>query len=237
MALQPCPHCGHPISEKAEKCPACGQNPRLTPKELAMRKDAKRAKQKRALSIAIPSTVLIAAALLFALLLLPDYQRYQTAKKQMDAGEYLSAIENFDALGDYLTGADLSLQCKAQVINPCTVPDAATASRFSASLVAGGYRSAPGAAPGTTVWYRGNDPAAAQLQQRESKFCIINGCMQERMDDSFACRSHACKSEGCKNVAVAGKRYCPDHMSLLCHYLGCENMAVSFGGYCNLHQR
>lgn len=237
MALQPCPHCGHPISEKAEKCPACGQNPHLTPEQLIQQNSAKKEQWKRALSIAIPSTVLIAAALLFALLLLPDYQRYQTSKKQMDDGEYLSAIENFDALGDYLSAADLSLQCKAQVINTCTAPDSKAASQFAVSLAAGGYRSAPGAAPGTTVWYRGNDPAAAQLQQRESKFCIINGCMQERMDDSFACRVHVCRSLGCTNVAVAGKQYCPDHMSLLCHYLGCENRAVSFGGYCNLHQR
>lgn len=237
MALHPCPHCGHPISEKAEKCPACGQNPHLTPEELTQRNAAKKAQRKRVLSIVIPSVVVTAAVVLAALFLLPDYQRYQNAKKQMEVGEYLDAIENFDALGDYLSAANLSLQCKAQVINTCAAPDMATVSHFATALVSGGYRSAPGAIPGTTVWYQGNGIAAAQSQQQESAFCMVEGCMQERLTGSFACMTHACRALDCKIAATSGSRYCVEHKGYECKQYGCNERSLSFGGYCEFHQR
>lgn len=237
MALKPCPHCGHPISEKAEKCPACGQSPRVSPKELAQRNAAKKAQRKRVLSIVIPSVVVTAAVVLAALFLLPDFQRYQNAKKQMEVGEYLDAIENFDALGDYLSAANLSLQCKAQVINTCAAPDSATASRFATSLVSGGYKSSPGAIPGTTVWYQGKGLAAAQSQQQESAFCMVEGCTRERLTGSFACMTHACRAPDCKIAATSGSRYCVEHKGYQCKQYGCNERSLSFGGYCEFHQR
>lgn len=237
MALHPCPHCGHPISEKAAKCPACGQNPHLTPEELTQRNAAKKAQRKRVLSIVIPSVVVTAAVVLAALFLLPDYQRYQNAKKQMDAGDYISAAENFDALGDYLSAADLSLRCKAQVINTCAAPDSATASRFATALVSGGYQSAPGAIPGTTVWYQGKGLAAAQSQQQESAFCMVEGCTRERLTGSFACMTHACRAPDCKMAVVSGTRYCVEHRGLGCAHFHCNEKALSYGGYCEFHQR
>ena len=237
MALKPCPHCGHPISEKAEQCPACGQNPHLTPEQLTQRNAAKKAQRKRTLSIVIPSVVAVAAVVLAALFLLPDFQRYQNAKKQMNAGDYISAIENFDALGDYLSAADLSLQCKAQVINTCAAPDSATASRFATSLVSGGYQSAPGAIPGTTVWYQGKGLAAAQSQQQESAFCMVEGCTRERLTGSFACMTHACRAPDCKMAVVSGTRYCADHRGLGCAHFHCNEKALTYGGYCEFHQR
>lgn len=237
MALKPCPHCGHPISEQAEKCPACGQNPHLSPEVLAQRNAAKKARRKRTLSILIPSVLVAAALALAALFLLPDYQRYQNAKKQMDAGEYLDAIENFDALGDYLSAANLSLQCKAQVINTCAAPDSATASRFATSLVSGGYKSSPGAIPGTTVWYQGKGLAAAQSQQQESAFCMVEGCTRERLTGSFACMTHACRAPDCKIAATSGSRCCVEHKGYECKQYGCSERSLSFGGYCEFHQR
>lgn len=237
MALHPCPHCGHPISEKAEKCPQCHHDPRVSPEELAQRKEAKKAQRKRILSIVIPCVVVAAALVLAALFLLPDFQRYQNAKKQMDAGEYLDAIENFDALGDYLSAADLSLQCKARVINICAAPDSATASRFATTLVSGGYRSAPGAIPGTTVWYQGKGLAAAQFQQQKSTFCMVEGCTRERLTGSFACMTHACRAPDCEMAVVPGTRYCADHQGMGCKQYGCNERSLSFGGYCEFHQR
>lgn len=238
MALHPCPHCGHPISEKAEKCPCCHQNPRISPEELAQQKAAKRALRKRTLLIVIPCVVVSAALVLAALFLLPDYQRYENAKRQMDTGEYLSAVENFDALGDYLSAADLSLQCKAQVMNTCAAPDSATISRFSASLAAGGYQSAPGAIPDSTVWYQ-NDGGLeeAQSQQLESKFCMVECCTRERLTGSFACMTHACRAPECKLAAIDGTRYCADHQGMGCKQYGCNERSLSFGGYCEFHQR
>lgn len=237
MALKPCPHCGHPISEKAEKCPQCHHDPRISPEELAQRNAAKKAQRKRVLSIVIPSVVVTAAVVLVALFLLPDFQRYQNAKKQMEVGEYLDAIENFDALGDYLSAANLSLQCKAQVINTCAAPDMATVSQYATALVSGGYQSAPGTIPGTTVWYQGNGIAAAQSQQQESEFCMVEGCMQERLTGSFACMTHACRAPDCKIAATSGSRYCVEHKGYECKQYGCNERSLSFGGYCEFHQR
>lgn len=237
MALKPCPHCGHPISEKAEKCPQCHHDPRISPEELAQRNAAKKAQRKRVLSIVIPSVVVTAAVVLVALFLLPDFQRYQNAKKQMEVGEYLDAIENFDALGDYLSAANLSLQCKAQVINTCAAPDMATVSQYATALVSGGYQSAPGTIPGTTVWYQGNGIAAAQSQQQESEFCMVEGCMQERLTGSFACMTHACRAPECKIAATSGSRYCVEHKGYECKQYGCNERSLSFGGYCEFHQR
>lgn len=237
MALHPCPHCGHPISEKAAKCPACGQDPRLSPEKLAQQAETKKAQRKRVLRIVIPCVALAALLILAALFLLPDYQRYQNAKKQMDAGDYISAAENFDALGDYLSAADLSLRCKAQVINTCAVPDSATASHFATALVSGGYQSAPGAIPGTTVWYQGKGLAAAQSQQQESTFCMVEGCTRERLTGSFACMTHACRAPGCKMAVVSGTRYCVEHRGLGCAHFHCNEKALTYGGYCEFHQR
>lgn len=235
MALKPCPHCGHPISEQAEKCPACGQNPHLSPEVLAQRNAAKKAQRKRALSILIPSVLVAAALALAALFLLPDYQRYQNAKKQMDAGEYLDAIENFDALGDYLSAADLSLQCKAKAINSGVVSAASTASRYATELVAGGYRSGNGVVPGSVLWYRTDDELIeAQTRQKESDVCVVSGCDKPRLFGNYACADHDCAVDGCLYPVAVGQPVCKDHLYMICKALGCHAYAEN-GRYCPAH--
>lgn len=235
MALKPCPHCGHPISEQAEKCPCCHQNPHLSPEVLAQRNAAKKARRKRALSILIPSVLVAAALALAALFLLPDYQRYQNAKKQMDAGEYLDAIENFDALGDYLSAADLSLQCKAKAINSGVVSAASTASRYATELVAGGYRSGNGVVPGSVLWYRTDDELIeAQTRQKESDVCVVSGCDKPRLFGNYACADHDCAVDGCLYPVAVGQPVCKDHLYMICKALGCHAYAEN-GRYCPAH--
>lgn len=53
MALKPCPHCGHPISEQAERCPACHQDPRISPEKLVRRQEAEQTRKKRTASHAV----------------------------------------------------------------------------------------------------------------------------------------------------------------------------------------
>lgn len=238
MALKPCPHCGHPISEQAEKCPCCHQDPHLTPEELAHRQEAqqarKKAQQKRALRVVIPC-VAVAALIVAALFLLPDYQRYQNAKKQMNAGEYLDAIENFDALGDYLSAPDLSLQCKAQAINSGLVSEASAASSYATALVSGGYHSGNGVVPGTVLWYRTDEELIeAQNQQKESEVCIVPGCGKPRLFGNYACADHDCAVAGCLYPAAAGESVCQDHFYMICKAFGCHAFVES-GRYCPAH--
>ena len=238
MALKPCPPCGHPISEKAGTCPACGQAPHLTPEELTQRQEAEQARrkvrQKRALRVMIPC-VAAAALIVATLFLLPDYQRYQNAKKQMDAGEYLSAIENFDALGDYLGAASLSLQCKAKAINSGIVSDASTANRYATELVSGGYLSGNGVVPGTIIWYREIDELLAiQREQEKSEICIVGGCDRPRIARSYACADHACANLSCPLPAASGELVCVNHLYTICKKTGCHAIAQS-RGYCQIH--
>lgn len=235
MALKPCPHCGHPISEKAEKCPCCHQDPHLSPEVLAQRSAAKKAKRKRVLRIVIPSVVVAAAVVLAALFLLPDFQRYQNAKKQMDAGEYLDAIENFDALGDYLSAADLSLQCKAKAINRGIVSDASIASQYATELVSGGYQSGSGVIPGTVLWYQTDDQLIeAQNLQEVDDICAYVGCQKPRATGSYACSTHTCGRSDCPNPVAVGQPVCKDHLYMVCKHPGCRKI-VTRGQYCPAH--
>ena len=176
-----------------------------------------------------------AALALAALFLLPDYQRYQNAKKQMDAGEYLDAIENFDALGDYLSAADLSLQCKAKAINSGVVSAASTASRYATELVAGGYRSGNGVVPGSVLWYRTDDELIeAQTRQKESDVCVVSGCDKPRLFGNYACADHDCAVDGCLYPVAVGQPVCKDHLYMICKALGCHAYAEN-GRYCPAH--
>lgn len=122
MALKPCPHCGHPISEKAEKCPACGQDPHLTPEELAAQQEAeqerKKARRKRARRIsAICAAVVLVAAGVCAVLFLPDYQDYRAACDLLDQQKYVEAVEAFDAMSDYRDSAQQALEARYQYVS------------------------------------------------------------------------------------------------------------------------
>nr|DAG22217.1 MAG TPA: zinc-ribbon containing domain protein [Caudoviricetes sp.]DAG32351.1 MAG TPA: zinc-ribbon containing domain protein [Caudoviricetes sp.] len=115
MALQPCPHCGHPISEKAEKCPVCGQNPHLTPEELDQQNEAKKKKRKRTLLIVgICAAVVLVAAGICAALYLPDYLDYRAACDLLDQKNYVAAVAAFDELGDYRDSAQQALEARYQ---------------------------------------------------------------------------------------------------------------------------
>lgn len=119
MALKPCPHCGHPISEQAEKCPVCGQDPHLTPEELAHRQEAeqarKKAQQKRARLIGgICAAVVLAAAGICAALFLPEYLDYRAACDLLDQQNYVAAAAAFDELDDYRDSAQQALEARYQ---------------------------------------------------------------------------------------------------------------------------
>lgn len=117
MALHPCPHCGHPISEKAEKCPACGQNPRLTPEQLAAQTEAKKAQRKRTLLIGgiCAAVVLVVGGTLCALFL-PDYLDYRAACDLLEQKKYVEAAEAFDAMPDYRDSAQRALESRYQYV-------------------------------------------------------------------------------------------------------------------------
>lgn len=117
MALHPCPHCGHPISEKAEKCPACGQNPHLTPEELAAQKEAKKAQRKRTgMIVGICAAVVLAAAGICAALFLPEYLDYRAACDLLDQRDFVAAAKAFDEMGDYRDSAQQALDARYQYV-------------------------------------------------------------------------------------------------------------------------
>lgn len=117
MALKPCPHCGHPISEKAEKCPKCGHDPRLTPEELAQQNAAKKAQRKRARLIgAICAAVVLVAAGICAALFLPDYLDYRAACDLLDQQKYVEAAQAFDSMSDYRDSTQQAMEARYQYV-------------------------------------------------------------------------------------------------------------------------
>lgn len=117
MALKPCPHCGHPISEKAEKCPECHQDPHLSPEELAQQNAAKKAKRKHTLLIGgICAVVLLAVSGVCAALFLPDYLEYRAAYNLLKLQDYVAAAEAFDTMGDYRDSAQQALEARYQYV-------------------------------------------------------------------------------------------------------------------------
>nr|DAJ84583.1 MAG TPA: CpXC protein [Caudoviricetes sp.] len=95
MALIHCPNCGHPVSDKAEKCPECNQTLRQEPKPVQNKK------LKRTLIIVVAAAVCIIAVALFLLARpamavssaisalkgsdIPSWQEVQSAKEQYEA--------------------------------------------------------------------------------------------------------------------------------------------------------
>lgn len=117
MALHPCPHCGHPISEKAEKCPGCHQDPRLTPEELALQNAAKKKKRKRTLLIVgICAAVVLIAGGTLAALFLPDYLDYRAACDLLDKRDYVAAAAAFDSMKDYRDSSQKALEARYQYV-------------------------------------------------------------------------------------------------------------------------
>lgn len=141
MALKPCPHCGHPISEQAEKCPACGQNPHLAPEELAAQKEAKKAKQKRGRLIGgICAAVVLAAAGICAALFLPVYQDYRAACDLLDQQNYVAAAAAFDDMGDYRDSAQQALEARYQHVLAHKTRDNQQTRDYLKELVAAEYK-------------------------------------------------------------------------------------------------
>lgn len=115
MALKTCPHCGHSVSDKATKCPACGQDSRLTPEELAAQAEAKKEKRKRTrLIIGICAAVVLVVGGICAALYLPDYLDYRAACDLLDQKNYVAAVAAFDELGDYRDSAQQALEARYQ---------------------------------------------------------------------------------------------------------------------------
>ena len=115
MALKTCPHCGHSVSDKATKCPACGQDPRLTPEELAAQAEAKKEKRKRTrLIIGICAAVVLVVGGICAALYLPDYLDYRAACDLLDQKNFVAAVAAFDKLGDYRDSAQQALEARYQ---------------------------------------------------------------------------------------------------------------------------
>lgn len=117
MALKPCPHCGHPISEKAELCPCCHHNPNLSPEELAQHKATEQQKRKRVFLVSgICVVVLLVAAGICTALLLPKYLAYRDACALLEERNYIAAVDAFDDMGDYRDSAEKALEARYQYI-------------------------------------------------------------------------------------------------------------------------
>lgn len=119
MALKPCPHCGHPISEKAEKCPECGQDPHLTPEELAEQQQQREKKRKTALIVSTSAFVVILAVL--CVIFIPRYieytrklEAYNEAQELFDMEEYTDSVLAFEKLGDFKDSAQKALDARYQ---------------------------------------------------------------------------------------------------------------------------
>lgn len=123
MALKPCPHCGHSVSDQATKCPQCGKDPRFTPDELEQQEQ--RRKKKRKTAIIVSASALVVSLAVFCAVFIPHYIEYS---RQMDAyneaqslfssKEYTRAAEAFEALGDFEDSAQKALDSRYQYV--CT---------------------------------------------------------------------------------------------------------------------
>lgn len=106
MALIGCPHCGHIVSDKAEKCPACGKDPRYTEEQLREREKTAAEKKKRRSGIVSLSAILLAIGILFTVIPhILEHSRlqaaYNSAQKLLVEKNYEDAITAFSELGDF----------------------------------------------------------------------------------------------------------------------------------------
>lgn len=144
MALKPCPHCGHPISEKAEKCPECHQDPRLTPEELAQQEQQRKKKRKVAI-IASAASFAVFLAVLCAIYIprYIEYSRmadaYNVAQNLLDSGEYIKAADAFDAVADFKDSAQKALDARYQYVCHNQANTDATTLKFVEYLTSQNY--------------------------------------------------------------------------------------------------
>ena len=106
MALIGCPHCGHTVSDKAEKCPACGKDPRYTEEQLQAREKTAAEKRKRSsVIVGLAATLLAIVLLLIFIPRILEHSRLQTAynsaQKLFVEKNYEDAIKAFSELGDF----------------------------------------------------------------------------------------------------------------------------------------
>ena len=143
MALKPCPHCGHPISEKAEKCPACHQDPRISPEKLAQQTAEKKARRNRTLWIGgICAAVVLIVGGILAALFLPDYLDYRAACDLLDKRDYVAAAAAFDAMDDYRDSAQQALEARYQYVTAHKSRDDQQTRDYLQELVDAEYKNA-----------------------------------------------------------------------------------------------
>lgn len=163
MALHPCPHCGHPISEKAEQCPACHQDPRVSPEELAQRNAAKKAKRKRALLIGgICAAVVLTVGVPLCALFLPDYLDYRTACNLLEQQKYVEAAEAFDAMADYRDSAQQALESRYQYVAAHKTRDDKQTRDYLHELVDAAYKDAAAIEDEIYAWHITVYPCASK---------------------------------------------------------------------------
>lgn len=96
MALKPCPHCGHPISDKAAICPKCGQ-------KLPQKSEPTKKQKPRRIFIILPAAAVCVVAIVFFLLARPA-MAVTSAISTLDRDdipsrqEIQSAREKYDSL-------------------------------------------------------------------------------------------------------------------------------------------
>ncbi len=163
MALHPCPHCGHPISEKAEKCPACGQNPRLTPEELAAQKETKKAQRKRTgLIVGICAAVALIVGGTLAALFLPDYLDYRAACDLLDKRDYVAAAAAFDSMKDYRDSSQKALEARYQYVASHKTRDDKQTRDYLHELVDAAYKDAAAIEDEIYAWHIAVYPCASK---------------------------------------------------------------------------
>lgn len=169
MALKPCPHCGHPISEQAEKCPQCHHDPRISPEELAHRQEAeqarKKAQQKRARLIGgICAAVVLAAAGICAALFLPAYQDYRAACDLLEQQKYVEAAEAFDAMADYRDSAQQALEARYQYVSAHRNRDDRQTREYLSDLLDAKYKDAASIEDEIYAWRITAFPCASKVK-------------------------------------------------------------------------
>lgn len=169
MALHPCPHCGHPISEKAEKCPQCHQDPRVTPEELAQRQQ-QRKKKRRVTLIASVSVFVVLLAVLCAVYI-PRYiehsrqvEAYAAAQELLDSGEYVKAAAAFDAMGEFEDSAQQALESRYRYVTIHKTRDNKQTRVYLAELVCAEYKDAASIEDEIYAWRITAFPCASKVK-------------------------------------------------------------------------
>lgn len=121
MALKPCPHCGHSVSDQATKCPQCGKDPRFTPDELE-RQERQRKKKHKAWIVSL-AAALAAAVVALCIIYIPRYAEYRrnldaynAAQELFNAEEYPTAILAYEELGDFKDSRQKALDARYKYI-------------------------------------------------------------------------------------------------------------------------